>query len=222
MLSEEWQVRIPTGQKYWGGVAAVVNSQKGRGKNDVSAYEAVYGQVLDHPLCCTQDEARRCWSVKDRMMVTIEPEFDVYVSDHSGKRQLPVIGLTVPVWLLLLVLSGARTGTAHPSFFDLHFLSLPTCLRYIPSSFHLRYSTTTNMSRCRPTLQRLWPSPSMGRSLAPPTHGAVAPYGPMKGARHRVRRRRCWFPCLGHRNATHQKTEREVGPWPWVAVDRSI
>jgi hypothetical protein len=47
-------------------------------KNDVSAYEAVYGQVLDHPLCCTKAEARRCWTVKDRMLVTIEPEFDIY------------------------------------------------------------------------------------------------------------------------------------------------
>ena len=26
---------------------------------------------------------------------------------------------------------------------------------------------------------------------------------------------RCWFTCLGRRNATHQKIEREVGPWPW-------
>jgi hypothetical protein len=34
------------------------------------------------------------------------------------------------------------------------------------------------MSHRRPTLQQLWPSPSMGRSAAPPTHGAAAPYIP--------------------------------------------
>ena len=36
--------------------------------------------------------------------------------------------------------------------------------------------TTTNMSRCRPTLQRHWPSLSMGRLSAPPTNGAAASY----------------------------------------------
>ena len=37
--------------------------------------------------------------------------------------------------------------------------------------------TTTNMRRCRPTLQRLWPSPSMGRAAAPLNHGAARPAG---------------------------------------------
>jgi hypothetical protein len=36
--------------------------------------------------------------------------------------------------------------------------------------------TTTNMSRRRPTLQRRWPSLSMGRLSAPPTNGAAASY----------------------------------------------
>jgi hypothetical protein len=36
--------------------------------------------------------------------------------------------------------------------------------------------TTTNMSRRRPSLQRRWPSLSMGRLLAPPTNGATASY----------------------------------------------
>jgi hypothetical protein len=75
----------PNWTEILGSVAAVVNSQNsqyGRGKNDVSAYEAVYGQVFDHPLCCTKEEARRCWSVKDRMLVTIEPEFDIYIQEN--------------------------------------------------------------------------------------------------------------------------------------------
>ena len=82
--------------------------------------------------------------------------------------------------------------------------------------------TTTNMSRCRPTLQRLQPSLSMGRPAAPLNHGAAAPQHHAQAASHRACVRRSWFPCLGRRNATHQKTEREVGPWPWVAADRSI
>ena len=36
--------------------------------------------------------------------------------------------------------------------------------------------TTTNMSRRRPTLQRRWPSLSMGRLSAPPTNGLAAFY----------------------------------------------
>ncbi len=43
---------------------------------------------------------------------------------------------------------------------------------------------------------------------------AAAPYGPMQGTRHWVRRRRCWYPCLGRRNATHRKIEKEEGHWP--------
>jgi len=40
--------------------------------------------------------------------------------------------------------------------------------------------TTTNMSRHRSTLQRCWPSLSMGRLLAPPTNGTAASYVPHK------------------------------------------
>jgi transposase InsO family protein len=66
----------------WTEVLGSVDAEKGRGKNDVSAYKAVYGQVLDHPLCCTKAEARRCWTVKDCMLVTIEPEFDLYCKEN--------------------------------------------------------------------------------------------------------------------------------------------
>jgi hypothetical protein len=57
----------PNWTEVLGSVAAVINSQKGQGKNDVSAYKAEYGQILDHPLSCTKAEARRCWTVKDRI-----------------------------------------------------------------------------------------------------------------------------------------------------------
>jgi hypothetical protein len=55
--------------------------------------------------------------------------------------------------------------------------------------------TTTNMSRRRHTLQRRWPSLSMGRLSAPPTNGAAASYRSHK-------RRPCsglaarWLVCL--------------------------
>ena len=60
-------------------VAAVLNSQSGRGRNDVSAYEAVFGCVYDHQFVCSKEEARRCWTIEDRMKVTNEPDFEEYV-----------------------------------------------------------------------------------------------------------------------------------------------
>ena len=74
--------------------------------------------------------------------------------------------------------------------------------------------TTTNMSRCRPTHQRLWPSLSMGRPAAPLNHGAAAPQHHAHAASHRACVRCRWFPCLGRCNATHQKTERGARSWP--------
>jgi transposase InsO family protein len=38
-----------------GSVAAVINSQCGLGKYHVSAYEAVFGQVYDHPFSCSKE-----------------------------------------------------------------------------------------------------------------------------------------------------------------------
>jgi hypothetical protein len=43
-----------------GMVAATINSQHGRGKDDVSSFEAVYGQVLFHDMSCSKAEAREC------------------------------------------------------------------------------------------------------------------------------------------------------------------
>ncbi len=40
-------------------VAAVINSQHGLRKDDVSSYEAVYGQQLDHEVSCSKEEACR-------------------------------------------------------------------------------------------------------------------------------------------------------------------
>ncbi len=39
-------------------IASAINLQQhGRGKYDVSAYEAVYGQKMDHDFSCSKEEA---------------------------------------------------------------------------------------------------------------------------------------------------------------------
>ncbi len=65
-----------------GSVAATINSQCGQGKNDLSMFEAVYGQKLDFPLTCSKKEAHKCWTVAERMKVTDNPEFNIYCSEH--------------------------------------------------------------------------------------------------------------------------------------------
>jgi len=66
----------PNWTEVLGCVAAVVNSQAGRGKNDVSAYEAVFGQPYDHQFSCSKEEARMCWTIDQRMLVTNDAEFN--------------------------------------------------------------------------------------------------------------------------------------------------
>ncbi len=46
-------------------------------KDDVSLFEAVYGQVLHHKLSCSNTEARRCWANPQRLKVTNNPDFDL-------------------------------------------------------------------------------------------------------------------------------------------------
>jgi hypothetical protein len=58
-----------------GSVASAFNLQHGRGKYDISAYEAVYGQKMDHDFSCLKEEARRCWTVPEWLKVTNDPEF---------------------------------------------------------------------------------------------------------------------------------------------------
>jgi hypothetical protein len=65
-----------------GSVAAAINSQHGRCKVDVSSFEAVYGQVLQHKFSCSNDEARQCWTVPQWLKVTNDPDFEAYGKDH--------------------------------------------------------------------------------------------------------------------------------------------
>jgi len=54
-----------------GTVSATINSQCGRGKNDVPSFTAVYGMPYDHEFSCSKEEARKCWTVPDRLQVRI-------------------------------------------------------------------------------------------------------------------------------------------------------
>ncbi len=49
-----------------GSVASAINSQHGRGKHDVSAYDAVYNQKVDHDFSCLKEEAQQCWTVPEQ------------------------------------------------------------------------------------------------------------------------------------------------------------
>ncbi len=59
------------------------------------------------------------------------------------------------------------------------------------------------------------PSPSMGRPVAPPTHGAETTKVPKEGVRRRVCAQCGWFSCSGRRTEIPQKSERWEGSWPY-------
>jgi transposase InsO family protein len=61
-------------------VAAVINSQHGCGKDDVSSFEAVYGQVLNHDMSCSKAEAHQCWTLPQFLKVTNNAEFAEYAA----------------------------------------------------------------------------------------------------------------------------------------------
>jgi hypothetical protein len=76
---------------------------------------------------------------------------------------------------------------------------------------------TTNMSRCRPTHQRLRSSLSMAKSAIDLYLGAAAPYGLEAGAGHSLCSRRCRFRRLERRNRAHEKMRAAPGSglrWP--------
>ncbi len=59
------------------------------------------------------------------------------------------------------------------------------------------------------------PSPSMGRPVMPPSHGAEATKVPKQGVWRRVCAWHGWFPCSGCRTDTPWKSERREGSWPY-------
>ncbi len=65
-----------------GSIASAINSQHGRGKHNVSAYEAAYGQQMDHDFSFSKEEAQRCWTVPERIKVTNDPQFAEYAPEN--------------------------------------------------------------------------------------------------------------------------------------------
>ncbi len=63
-------------------VAASINSQHGRGKDDVSSFEAVYGQVLNHDMSCSKAEAHQRWTLPQFLKVTNDAEFAEYAANN--------------------------------------------------------------------------------------------------------------------------------------------
>jgi hypothetical protein len=79
VLAEYWLVgKHKTGQKCWVALHLQSTCNMAGGENDVSAYEAVYGQKMDHDFLCLKEEARRCWTVPEGLKVTNNPEFTKY------------------------------------------------------------------------------------------------------------------------------------------------
>ncbi len=74
--------------------------------------------------------------------------------------------------------------------------------------------TTTNMSRRRPTHQRLWSYLSMATSTMDLDLGAANPYGSEAGTGCSVCSCRCRFRQLERRNRVHEKIERCARLWP--------
>jgi len=70
----------PNWTEVLGAVSAAINSQHGRGKNDSSLFEAVYGQVFHHEMSCTTEEACNCWTLPQRLQVTNDPDFHAYAT----------------------------------------------------------------------------------------------------------------------------------------------
>jgi len=63
-------------------VAAKINSQHSRGKDDVSSFEAVYGQVLNHDMSCSKAEGHQCWTLPQFLKVTNDDEFAEYAANN--------------------------------------------------------------------------------------------------------------------------------------------
>jgi hypothetical protein len=72
----------PNWTEVLGMVAATINSQHGRGKDDVSSFEAVYDQVLNHDMSCSKAEARQCWTLSQFLKVTNDAEFAEYAANN--------------------------------------------------------------------------------------------------------------------------------------------
>jgi hypothetical protein len=42
----------------------------------------VYGQKYHHPILCSKEEARKCWTLPDHLLVIIDEAFASYIAQH--------------------------------------------------------------------------------------------------------------------------------------------
>jgi hypothetical protein len=84
MVLKERQLagKNPKWTEVLGSVAAKVSLYHGRGKNNVSSYKAVFGHKFNHEFACSKEEARRCWTLDERMWVTKKKKFEEYVQEY--------------------------------------------------------------------------------------------------------------------------------------------
>ena len=59
----------PNWTEILGSVMASINSQSGRSLNSIASYTSVFGQQYDQDIACSKDEARKCWTVEERVKV---------------------------------------------------------------------------------------------------------------------------------------------------------
>ena len=79
----------PNWTEVLGMVAATINSQHGCGKDDVSSFEAVYGQVLNHDMSCLKAEASQCWTLPQFLKVTNDAELAEYAVNNYNLDEDP-------------------------------------------------------------------------------------------------------------------------------------
>jgi hypothetical protein len=83
LLSERWMLGDnPNWTEVLGAVSAAINSQHGRGKDNVSTFEAVYGQKLNHEVSCTKEEARNCWTLPEMLRVPSNNNFKASAKEN--------------------------------------------------------------------------------------------------------------------------------------------
>ena len=73
---------------------SAINSQAGRGKNAAPSYNAVFGQSMDQNFSCSKEEARRCWTVAERLMVSLTFWSVKLFPIYKLSRYLPDIQVT--------------------------------------------------------------------------------------------------------------------------------
>ncbi|KAG7357485.1 hypothetical protein IV203_002173 [Nitzschia inconspicua] len=65
-----------------GPLMAGINGHKVRGKNATSAFENVFGMPLHEPLECDPALLRQCFTVRERLNLLPDPEFEASLQEY--------------------------------------------------------------------------------------------------------------------------------------------